>query len=596
MDALRNRVRNLPKEPGCYLWKDADGNVLYVGKASDLRSRASSYLTGALDARKQRMMLETADVDFVATRTVPEALVLEQTLIKRHRPTYNVVMVDDKKYPYIAVTDEEYPRVVYTRDLDRNDEVFGPFPDAGSAKRVARLVNKTFQLRQCRVLPKRECLYYHIGQCTAPCIDEVTQQAYAKQATDARAFLKGGGRRLAKDLRTRMQEAAADHRFEEAAKLRDAADAIESVMQRQYTGRAQGDDADAVGVALRDGRACAAVLFVRDGSLVGKEHYFLGHAEDAPAPAVVRAFLEQYYASTPNAPRRLLLPVPLDDTADLEALLAERAGGRVDVHVPERGEKRKWVDLAEKNAHLLLEQEFVVRERKGTGGLTELADTLGLDEPPARIEGFDVSHHQGEHTVASLVVLVDGTPQKSGYRRFRIRSTAGGDDPGAIQEAVRRRYERVLREEGADALPDLVVIDGGRPQLGAALDALKEVGLDDLPIVGLAKRLEEVYRPNRLHPLQIPTSSPAIHVLQRIRDEAHRFAVAYQDKLKRKALTRSVLDDIHGVGPTRRRRLLKTFGSVDGVRRAAVDEIARVPGVNRPLARRIHDALNPADA
>lgn len=594
MSELRDRIRHLPREPGCYLWKDAEGRVLYVGKASDLRSRVSSYLNGALEARKQRMVLEAADVDFVATRTVKEALVLEQTLIKRHRPAYNVVMVDDKKYPYIAVTDEDYPRVVYTRDLERNQEVFGPFPDAGSAKRVARLVNKTFRLRQCRTLPKRECLYYHIGQCTAPCIDAVTQEEYAEQATDARRFLRGEGRTIAKDLKRRMETAASEERYEEAAKYRDAASAIESVLQRQYAGRAEGDDADAVGVALRDGRACAAVLFVRDGNLVGKEHYFLSHADETPAPNVVRAFVEQYYANAPSVPPRLLVPVPIGETTELEALLADRAGRRVGVHVPERGEKRKWVDLAEKNAHLLLEQEFVVRERKGIGGLTELAQALGLDEPPARIEGFDVSHHKGEHTVASLVVLVDGKPRKSDYRRFRIRTAEGGDDPGAMREVVRRRYERVLREEGADALPDLIVVDGGRPQLGAALDSLRALGLEDLPLVGLAKRLEEVYQPNRLHPVGVPTSSPAVHVLQRLRDEAHRFAVSYQDRLKRKELTRSVLDEIHGVGPTRRKRLLKTFGSVDGVRRASVEEIASVPGVNRPLARKIHDVLNAA--
>jgi excinuclease ABC subunit C len=593
VSSLKDRVRHLPREPGCYLWKDREGRVLYVGKAQDLRARVGSYLTGALEARIQRMVMEAADVDFVATRTVPEALVLEQTLIKRHKPKYNVLLTDDKRYPYIGVTREDYPRVVYTRNLDGGGTFFGPFPDAGSAKRVARMINRTFLLRQCRVLPKRECIYYHIGQCTAPCIDAVTKDEYAAQAADAHAFLDGEGRQIAKDLRARMHAASQEDRFEEAARLRDAAQSIESVMQRQDTGQVAGDDADAVGLASSGARACGVVLFIRGGTLVGKEHYFLSTGDGAPPPETVRAFIEQYYTNALHVPPRVLLPMPIEATeaAGLETVWTNRAGRRVRLHVPARGVKRRWVDLAEKNADLLLEQESLMRERKGTGGLTELQGLLGLAEPPARIEAFDISHHKGEHTVASLVVLVDGRPRKSDYRRFRIRTTAGGDDPGAIGEAVGRRYARLLAEEGADALPDLILVDGGRPQLGAARKALEALGLEDLPTIGLAKRLEEVYRPTRLHPLTLPHTSPALHLLQRVRDEAHRFAVAYQDTLKRKALTHSALDDVHGIGPTLKTRLLKTFGSLQGVREADEDALARVPGVSRPLARRLRQAM-----
>jgi excinuclease ABC subunit C len=594
-EELKRRVRLLPREPGCYLWKDAKGGVLYVGKAQDLRARASSYLSRALEARIHHMMEEAADIDFVATRTVPEALVLEQNLVKLHTPPYNVMMVDDKKYPYIAVTAEKYPRVVYTRSAEGHASVFGPFPEAGSAKRVARMLNKSFKLRQCRVLPKRECLYYHMHQCTAPCIGAVTDAEYQAQAKAAAGFLAGQGAAMVKDLRNQMDAASAAEHFEEAAELRDTMQAVESVLHRQYAETRTEDDADAVGLAIQGDRACACVLFIRSGRLVGKEHFFLSHTKDVPPPEVLRAFLERHYFQSPQVPRHVLVAFALEDTDALVAHWSQRSRQGVGIHVPERRERRRFVDLAEKNAELLLEQELLIRERQGAGGLDALKTALGLAEPPATIEAFDISHHKGEHTVASLVCLKDGRPFKSRYRRFRIRSTSGGDDPGAMREVVSRRYERLLREEGADALPDLILIDGGPTQLAAAMDALAALGLDGLFVLGLAKKLEEIYRPNRLAPLRLPQNSPALHVLQRVRDEAHRFAIGYQDTLKRKALTRSVLDEVTGVGPEIKRRLLATFGSLEGIRRASAEEISRVPGVSRPLAARIAKALKPED-
>lgn len=590
-EALRDRARSLPREPGVYLWKGEDGRVLYVGKAQDLRARVASYIGKTVAEKTAQMLGEARDLEFVATRNVKEALVLEQGLIKRHRPPYNVLLVDDKRYPYIAVTDEEWPRVVYTRDLRGKGTFFGPFPDAGKAKRIARMLNQTFRLRQCRNLPTRECLYYHLGQCTAPCIGAVSAAGYREQARSAEEFLQGGGAALARRLRTQMEEAATARRFESAAEYRDLAAAIDSVLERQQAESLTGRSYDALGVAVREDRACATIVFVRDGGIAGRESYFLGGVRGEPLARVVGAFVEQYYGQAPRLPGQIELPVGLERAAPLEAILSDRRGARVRLRAPARGELRRMVELAEKNAQLSLEQEFLLRERRGSAAIEELQRVLSLPELPERIEAFDVSHHGGTYTVASLVVLKDGQPHRSGYRRFRIRTASGGDDPGAMREAVRRRYERVLAEEGVDALPDLVLVDGGPTQVAAAHEELSRLGLGDLPLVGLAKRHEELYRPRLLHPIRIPRDSPALQALQRVRDEAHRFAIGYQAVLKRRAFLASGLDAVPGVGPERRRRLLTSFGSLEGVRRASVEDLARVPGIPRALAQRIRAAL-----
>lgn len=590
-EALRTKARSLPREPGVYLWKDAKGVVLYVGKAQDLRARIGNYLGRPGNDKQARMLMEATDVEFVAVRTVKEALVLEQNLIKRHRPAYNVLMVDDKKYPYIAVTREAYPRVVYTRDLTSKGTYFGPFPDAWKAKQVARMLNKTFQLRQCRVLPRRECLYFHLKQCSGPCIGAVTGPEYGRQAEAAADFLEGQGAELARRIRSDMDTASRANRFEDAAGLRDLAAAIDSVLERQHVEALTGGSADAIGVAVRDDRACAVVVFVREGLVVGRESHFLNGVRGEPLSRVLSAFLSQYYAVSTHPPKEILLPAALEDPGPIEEALSQRAGRRIRLRAPHRGDDRRFVELAEKNANLSLEQEFLLRERRGSGALEELQRLLSLPEPPERIEAFDVSHHHGEHTVASMVVLEEGRPKKSEYRRFRIRTVSGGDDPGAMREVIRRRYERLRLEAGPDAWPELILVDGGPTQVRAAHDVLVELGLESIPLAGLAKRFEEIYRPHQLHPLRLDGHSSALHLLQMIRDEAHRFAIGYQGLLKRKALLRSALDDIPGVGPERRRRLLQAFGSVEAIRSSDEDALARTPGIPRALARRILESL-----
>lgn len=590
--ALREKQKTLPAQPGVYLWKDGAGTVLYVGKANNLRARTGQYFQATAEEKRVELMERARDVDFLAVNTVKEALVLEQTLIKRHNPPYNVRLADDKSYPYIAITDEEWPRVIYTRDLRLGGTYFGPFPDAYKAKRVARMLNQTFQLRQCRTLPKRECLYFHMHQCSAPCIQAVTPADYAKQTKAATDFLRGRGDSLQDRLRQEMQQAAAELRYERAAELRDLSRAVDSVLERQRMDSVGGQDYDAIGAAHRGGRWCAVVLWVREGAVVGREHYFLNAPEGTAVPALLAAFTEQLYATAPLVPREILLPTPLEGDGSLEQILSEIHQHAVRFTVPERGARRQQVQVAEKNAELLLEQEFLLRERRGPQALEELRDALELAEPPAAIDCFDVSHHAGEHTVASLVTFRDGKPYKNGYRRFKIRGVSGGDDPHAMQEAIQRRYLRLMEEEGVDALPDLIVVDGGRLQVDAATETMKALGLDSVPLVGLAKRHEEIIRPKNLHPLRLDPASPGLHVLMRARDEAHRFAIGYQGVLKRKNFVTSALDDIPGIGPERRRRLLTTFGSLENLALATPQEIAKVPGIPAPLAVRVWEALH----
>jgi len=592
---LREKARTVPLQPGVYLWKDADGRVLYVGKADNLRNRVLQYFSRQEDERKADMMDHAADLEFIGVATRKEALVLEQGLIKRYHPPYNVLLTDDKRYPYLVIAQEEWPRVIYTRSLELKGTYFGPFPDAYKAKRVARMLNQTFRLRQCKTLPTRACLYYHMNQCTAPCIAAVTAEAYEEQVAAAQDFLKGRGHELREKLHAEMEQAAQELRYERAAELRDLDAAVTSVLERQRVDTVDGEDHDALGLAQRDGRWCAVVLQVRKGGVAGREHYFLNAPKGTPAPTVIQGFIEQFYATLPQMPREVLLPVPLDVPEPLAEILADLHEHPVRLIVPERGTRRRYVTLAEENAELLLEQEFLLRERRGPEALEELRDALQLVDVPNHIECFDVSHHTGQHTVASLVTVKEGKPWKAGYRRFKIRSTSGGDDPGALREAVARRYARVLEEEGADALPDLVVVDGGRVQVDAAHEALASVGLSDLPLIGLAKRHEEIYKPHVLHPLRLDPTRPALHVLQRARDEAHRFAITYQGALKRKDFIQSALDEIPGVGAERRRRLLSTFGTLEGIRAATPEEIARVPGIHHALAVRILEALHESE-
>lgn len=586
--ALVEQAKRMPKEPGVYLWKDADGVTLYVGKAKDLRARVRSYLSGPHEVKTERMVDEATTVEFIAVHSEKEALILEQTLIKRERPRYNVRLTDDKKYPYIMVTDEEFPRVVFTRDVSKQEGVyFGPFPDAWAAKQITRLLNQTFQLRQCRTLPKRACIYHQMGQCLAPCITAVPDEVYASAAHDARSFLKGRGSLLVKELDARMHVASSDMKFEEAARLRDTKEAIASVLERQRVFAREREDRDVVGIAPRGNRACAVLMFVRDGRVVGRESYFLSQAEGASEGEMVGAFVSQYYGTALAVPSEILVPQLPEDCATVEEWLRERRGGAVNVRVPRRGDKLRVLEMAAKNAELLMAEDHFKRERSKGRGVDELQALLKLEQAPHTIDGFDISHHGGTHTVASMVRFLGGAPHKDMYRRYKIRDVKGIDDFASIKEAVKRRFQGLI--ERGDETPDLVLVDGGRGQLNAAIEALAELGLDDQPICSLAKREEEIYTPFDLHPIAVKADHEGRKLLERVRNEAHRFAIKYQDTLKRGALTTSALLEVNGVGEKRMQDLLRRFGSVRGVAAASEEELMTVPGVTADLARRIRE-------
>ncbi len=585
---LLKRVKRLPRSCGVYLWRDAANRVLYVGKAVDLRSRTQSYLSGQQEARTAAFLELAADVDYIATHTEKEALILEQTLIKQEKPRYNVRLTDDKKYPYIKVTDEEFPRVIYTREPSSGGVLFGPFPDAGAAKAITRLLNRSFKLRQCRTLPKRACIYHQMGQCLAPCIQAVPDEAYQQAADDARKFLSGGGRGLVKELERRMRDAADAQRFEEAGRLRDTAHAVSSVLERQQVFAHDREDRDVVAVARGEGveaRTAVVVLFVRDGSLVGRESYFLAATAEQPDGSLIEAFCSQYHGSALAVPRELVVQAQPDEKDLLEAWLGERRGGRVRFVVPERGERRRLLEMAKRNAELLLAEDTFKRERDKGGGVPELAHLLNLSEPPRTIDGFDVSHHGGEHTVASMVRFLEGHPHKEMYRHFKIPDVTGIDDTRGIHAAVKRRFEGLVKR--GDELPDLVMVDGGKGQLNAARRALEELGLGEQAVCSLAKREEEIWLPKRPAPVTAPEGHPGRRLLERVRDEAHRFAVRYQDTLKRSSLTRSDLLEVPGIGPKRLQQLLVRYGSVRALADARPEDLATMPGITLETAKQL---------
>lgn len=596
---LEEKLRALPHQPGVYLLRDQAGRVIYVGKAASLRNRVRSYFQDpmAVDSpRIRHLMTKVFDFDVVVCANEVEALVLETNLIKQHRPKYNVRMADDKAYPYIKITNEPYPKIVMTRKVARDGaHYFGPYPyhEPKLVGRTIRTIRKLFRLRSCtieidRSLP-RPCLDHAIGLCTAPCVAwGATQEEYAEQVRQAVLFLEGKQQALLEGLRERMLEAAERLEFERAAALRDQILAIEAIQERQRTAGPGLEDRDVVAIHTDGDDACAQVFFVRSGRLVGQEHFFLTGASGHTTAEVLHTFLQQFYEVAPGVPEEVLIPEPVEDQAVIERWLAERRGGPVAVVVPQRGEKRRLVEMARENARLHLEQERVRLAGREGASVRALQQVLELPEVPFRIEGYDVSNLQHGEAVASLVTFEGGRPKKDAYRRFRIRYTPGPNDYAMLQEALRRRFENAREEQEKldrdepvkpkwSVLPDLILIDGGRGQLNAALEVLFEVN-QPIPIVALAKREELVFRPDRPEPLRLPKDSAALQLLQRVRDEAHRFANAYHQKLRSRRIVYSVLDEIPGIGERRKRELIRHFGSVRRIREAAEEEVAAVVG------------------
>ncbi len=612
---LEATLANLPDRPGVYLMKGAKGDVLYVGKAQSLRHRVRSYWqkgpTGGPDGQPIRTVLDkVVDLEVTETDSVSEALLLENNLIKRFQPPFNVRLKDDKSYPYIRITlADDFPRVERTRRLANDgSRYFGPYGSASSVDEAMNIVRRLFPFRTCtidikedvRALP-RPCLLYHIKRCQGPCIEAITKDAYRADIAQVELFLEGRQASLARALREEMTAASGRTDYERAAAMRDKVRAIERTMESQKMAAFGRTELDLVGLARQDNQAAVQLFVIRDGKAVGRDVFLLHAAREATDIEVIGGFVEQYYTRASSVAREVLVPVRLPDAAELEAFLSARRGGPVHLRVPQRGDKRELMALATRNAAEFLAREHVrwlADEGRAHRALEELAGALDLPVAPARIECYDISTIQGRETVGSMVVFEDGKARSGEYRRFRVRTVTGPDDFAAHQEVMRRRFRAVRSgDEGSAealrwAMPDLVIVDGGRGQVSAAKAVLDELGLHDLPLAGLAKEREELFLPERREPVLLQSTSPALYLVQRIRDEAHRFAVTYHRDLRRKAAVRSGFDGLPGVGPRRRAALLRVFGSLKRVREAPLEQIAAVPGIGPALAARIKTALD----
>ncbi len=589
---VRRALGALPDAPGVYIFRNAEDEVIYVGKAISLRKRAPAHFK----APPQPFMPfsehvdEVASVDYMETRTEIEALFLEANLIKRYQPRYNVHLKDDKRYPYIKITKETFPRISVVREeMEDGAEYFGPYTSALPTRTTVYLIQKNMGIRVCRRMNPRGCLYMHIGMCSAPCVGAINGSGYGERVRKAKMLLRGDVKALREDLETTMKALAAEQRYEEAAEVRDYLRGLDRMMELQSVHLTRERDDDYIAHAVSGHMAIVFVLQVRGGKVVDKRVLRLAHGDDVPTADVLAAVIPQLYR-TGGIPRTVAVPEKLPDQKTLELALTQIADRRVHITVPSRGEPLRLMQLAEKNASSYAKTERLRTQlRVEDLGLEELGKALGLPGPPHRIEAFDISHHQGDEAVASMVVFREGRPLKKDYRRFRIRSAEPGDDYGAMREVVGRRYGGSLRAKLPE--PDLVLIDGGRGQLSAAGEALGQLAVR-MPVAALAKEREELFVPGRSRPLDMEPDSDGVLLLRRVRDEAHRFAITYHRSRRRGALTRSRLLGVPGIGPKRAQDLLRHFGSLRGVKEATLEELEAAPGMGKISARNLWDALH----
>ncbi|MFS8582823.1 MAG: excinuclease ABC subunit UvrC [Limnochordales bacterium] len=707
---MREKLKRLPDRPGVYIFKNVAGEPIYVGKAVSLRNRVRSYFTSlhTQSAKVRVMAAQIADLDFIVTDSEVEALILEANLIKEKKPRYNVRLRDDKAYPYLKVTwNERFPRVMLARRVANDGaRYFGPYTNTTAMRETVRFLRKMFPVRTCSLdlsgeLNYRPCLLYHINRCGAPCAGKVSEEEYNALMEQVCLFLEGRHDQLLPDLYEQMRAAAAKLEYERAARIRDQIRSLEAVAERQKVVTTKKEDQDIIGFARQDDVVCMQIFHVRDGRLIGREHYFMEADADGDDVGIMTAFVGQHYQTATFVPREILLQAPVREPEVVEGWLRERRGGAVRLHVPKRGEKRRLVEMVLENARIVLDEQLAQlarRSEEAAKALAHLAEALNLPAEPQRIECFDISNIMGNEAVASMVVFEDGQPKPADYRRFRIRTKDTPDDYAMMREVIERRFRRGLREQdgevedrGFSVFPDLVVIDGGKGQLNAAREVMRELGVDDIPAIGLAegterrpdgsgsrpwggtgaavggteaavggtkaavggteaavggtkaavggteaavggsgagaaaaaagagtdagsggsagsagsagataagvglgrdrdrmdRSYERVFVEGRQEPAPLPWASPGLKLLQRIRDEAHRYALTYHRHLRDQRTSKSVLDEIPGIGPRRKRELLRRFGSVAGIRRASVDEIASVPGISKALAQRI---------
>jgi len=642
---LLEKVRSLPHKPGVYLMRDAEGGVLYVGKAADLRSRVRSYFGSSfgLQPKIESMVSHVSDVEIMLTSSAQEALILENNLIKRHRPHYNSRLKDDKTYPYMKIDlTEEFPRVYFTRRVERDGaRYFGPYASAGSLRKSMDLIKKLFPYRSCnRVITgkdPRPCLDYYIHRCVGPCIGAASKEQYGEVVSQVIMFLEGKQEQVAKELREKMEQAAEELAFERAAVLRDQVQAIERTMEHQRVVSTDMVDRDVIALAKNKDEAWVEVFFIRRGKLIGRDHFMMEGVQDEDPSQTMASFVKQFYSSASYIPSEILLQHPPEEADIIRSWLEDRKGGKVSLLVPQRGEKKKLVTMVSENAQQGLSQVRVAW-MADTGALSsameELQEALNLPRLPGRIECYDISNIQGTNPVGSMAVFEDGKAKPAHYRRFKIKSITGIDDYAMMQEMLRRRFRRLghlqaesagysedqaeedrasakssgdgrgtdkipaisgsLVRKGDDSfgvVPDLVLIDGGKGHLNAVLEVMLELGVKGVPLASIAKEEEELFTPDSSEPIVLPRNSQALYLVQRVRDEAHRFAVTFHKSLRSKRGTRSVMDDIPGIGPKRKRALLRKYGSVQAIRTATIDDLASVPGMTRASAQRLKELM-----
>jgi excinuclease ABC subunit C len=620
---IHNQVESLPRKPGVYLMHDVNETVIYVGKAIDLRARVRSYLhASSQEIPKVRAIVsEIAELEFIVTESELEALILEANLIKKHRPRYNVYLKDDKRYPYIKITwADPFPRALITRRMEQDgSRYFGPFTSSAAVHQTIDMLRKSFPYLTCnREITghdERPCLYYDIKLCLGPCIGAVTKEAYRAMIRGLIRFLEGRSEEVLADLEQRMRAASDRLDFEQAATLRDQLQAARHIVERQKVVSALGADQDVIAFARADGDACVQVFFIRGGKLLGREYFVLEGAQDTDEQEVMAAFLKQFYEEAAYVPPEVLLPERIEEALIIEQWLKQKRGAKVTLHVPRRGQKRELVAMAAENAAETLSAlrvQWQADAHKQEQALAELEEALALPKPPARIECYDISTTQGKQIVGSMVVFVQGVPRKSQYRRFNVRGVQGQDDYASMREVLQRRFRRwrtTTSDEalgsrdikghspiGANAplgwakLPDLLIVDGGKGQLNVAVEVLNEFDLlDSVPVAGLAKQREELFLRGRAKPVLLPRRSQGLFLVQRVRDEAHRFAITHHRARRRKAGLASQLESVPGVGPARRKTLLKVFGSLDGIRLASVEQLAAAPGIPWSVAEAIKE-------
>ncbi len=634
-EKIQSVLNSLPHKPGIYLMKDAQGTILYVGKAISLYNRVRSYFQESSDLgpKNRSMVAKVDDIEFVVVKNEVEALVLESNYIKQYRPRYNVLLRDDKNYPYIKVSlTEDFPRVYRVRSFQRDgNRYFGPYTNSGAVDSTLDLLNKLFGYRTCRydasswapprdgeppaawkqkLLP-RPCTQYYIHRCIAPCVAYATREEYDTVIQQVILFLEGKHDEVIKHLHEQMEQASDNLNFEEAARIRDRIKAVERILERQRIIHTEGqDDQDVIALASGEDETSAQVFFFRSGKLIGREFFILQGTRDSSPGEVMSSFLQQFYESSPHVPSEVIVEVEPDDRAVVQTWLKEKRGGTVVITAPKRGEKLRLVEMVKQNAQEVLEQQrikWLTDSQKTQLALEELQEALNLAVPPQRIECYDISNTQGTNSVGAMVVFEAGRPKNSEYRRFKIKTVEGPNDFASHQEMLRRRFRRLAQSDGQIAenagsteleaplqhdwaIPDLIIIDGGKGQLSAAMEVLQELHID-IPTVALAKENEEIFIPGSPDPIILPRSSQGLYLVQRIRDEAHRFGITYHRKLRSERTFKSVLDEIPGIGPKRKQALMKHYGTVRAISSASVDELASLDGMTRDAAEKVKEYI-----